>query len=170
MTPYRRLNHGQQTRSEEDTGPCAGPCEACQAGRRWRPGTVEAKEVINRRSPALLLVILAVPNLAPWPLQQLGWVDATLAHYALYGVAVAALCMLLMPESARVWWLICAFGAIEGLMCATCGALYLVAPVLPGPFEGMCDKMTGLPFTAVCLTIWAILAAGVFISSMTHRP
>lgn len=125
---------------------------------------------MNRRSPALLLAILAVPNLAPWPLQQLGWVDATLAHYALYGAAMAALCVLLMPEGSRLWWLICAFGAIEGLMCMTCGALYLAVPVLPGPFAGMCDKMTGLPFTAVCLTIWAGLALAVFVSSLTRRP
>lgn len=125
---------------------------------------------MTRERPGVLLAVLAVPNLAPGPLQHLAGIDASLSHYALYGAAVAGLCVMLMPGGSRLWWLICAFGAIEGLMCATCGALYLAAPVMPGAWEGMCDKMTGLPITALCLTIWAALAAGMFINSMRHRP
>ena len=66
-----------------------------------------------------------------------------------------------------VMWAVCCWGAFEGLEVFTCQLAGIWTGAHTGPFEGMCDAQTGLPFTtfglllmAVCATLWIERHAG----------
>lgn len=110
-------------------------------------------------STAWLLIAVAGMHYSPDVLAAGGWGDAPTWFYILRGVFGAGVFWVWRnAKPSRVWWGLCVWGFVEESMVSTCGTLYLAKPVLPGGFEGLCDKQTGLPLYAIGLTIVAVLA------------
>jgi len=110
--------------------------------------------------PAIwLLLVVAVTHLAPDVLAELVGATPQEWFYVLTGAEAAVLCWVARDRYvSKSWSAVCWWGVYESGLQTGCGTLYMARPVLPGVYEGVCDRPLGIPMYAISVCIAAVVA------------
>lgn len=111
---------------------------------------------------ALLLLVLTV-HVGTDAISSAFGLDRAWVFYVARGIEGTVLYGLLLRHSPLVA-AVAAWGMLESAMTSICGALAMVMPLKPAPFQGLCDAATGMPaFTYAGLIAAAFLGLSLAI-------
>lgn len=125
--------------------------------RRTRPTAEELTLAV------VFLALIAFTHLGYEVVHQATGLDRAAVFYVARGLEGAFLYALFMGHSPYVA-AVALWGVVESAMTSICGALYIIEPVNPGAWQGLCDVKTGMPvFYYSGLIIACLLALSIAI-------
>lgn len=115
-----------------------------------------------------LLIVVALTHVGSEVIAKQFGVDRAALFYVMRGLEGVALYGLLLTHSPCVA-AVALWGMGEEALTSVCGALYIVEPVDPAPFQGLCDVRAGMPVFSYLGLVAASLLALMLAMRRKHR-
>ena len=93
---------------------------------------------------ATMLVVIAITHLGCEILSRAFSIDRAALFYVVRGMEGVFLYGVWLGHSPYVS-AVALWGMVESALTSVCGSLYIVEPVEPVPFQGLCDARSGMP-------------------------